>query len=65
MNGAVHGVATTMACGQTGAGIGHGEPDLEHAGQREAEKKEQQRHDRDKARRLKLEAPAQLTAPSL
>ena len=53
----------TMARGQAGAGIGHGEPDLKHAGQRQAEKKEQQRHHRDKTRRLELEAPAQLTAP--
>ncbi len=54
-----------MARGQARAGIGHGEPNLKHAGQRQAEEKEQQRHDRDKAGRLELEAPAQLTSSGL
>ena len=51
-----------MARGQAGTSIGYGQPDLKHAGQRQPEKKEQQRHDRDKTGRLKLETPAQLTA---
>ncbi len=54
-----------MPRGQARAGIGDREPDLKHAGEREAEEKEQQRHDCNKARRLELETPTQLASSSL
>ena len=53
-----------MARGQARTCVGNGEPNLKHAGKRESEEKEQQRHDGDKAGRLELEAPTELASPS-
>src|ERR1700759_1371733 len=47
---------------QAGAGVGYSQANLKHSGERQAEEKKQQSHDRNKAGRLELEAPAQLPA---
>ncbi len=45
--------------GQAGTCAGEREADIEHSRKREPKEEEQQRHERDKAGRLKLEAPPQ------
>ncbi len=49
----------SLACSQRAAGAGEREPDFKLAGEREAHKKEQPRHQCQEDRRLELKSPAQ------